>query len=644
MACATRSGKQRLKRAFCLLILSLVGAMPALSAQEPQISGQLNASRIFVGESVVYSIMVSNVEDPPEPDLSSFDDFDVEFLGQQSQNSRSVVIINGVRKDTNKFGKLFQYSLTPSRVGTLTVPAPKVLIDGEELLGEPLTLVVCGASEQETVFLKTLVEPAEVYPTQKFTVTLQIDVRRLPGTFQDRSPLSIQDPVKLNIPWLSEDSIPNCTPQTEPQKVLEPMLAQRGQQDGFAINGFSVSARSFFGRSRAAQFIPPSQNVTLKLKDGTDADFIRYSIKQTFVAERSGEVKISPATIKGLFAVPEVLPIEGDELFAVSDSPTLKVLDVPTEGRPRTFCGGIGQFEVAATVAPANVNVGDPMTLTLNVFGEGTLDLIVPPDLKNVEGFKDKFRLYEPTSRSVDNGRIFTFTLRPETDDIQEVAEIPISYFDVEQGEYVTVKTDAIPLTVTKREALQVEDIVSETGNQSTEQEASVLQQNKAGLAANHSTMSPPTSSLLTWKQWCLLWGLVVAATGCTRLLVTAGQNRNSDPIALRRRQAFTNAKAALKTAEATASGSGKVPADSLSKLLIALVADSTGQQTSGMTSSETVATLAGLGISPEIQQQTTSFLNDCDAARYGASNDDQTSLLSRCSELVATLTKELRK
>lgn len=618
---------------------------PSAFGQDPEISAELNSPRIFIGESVTYSVMVSNVDNPPEPDLSDFDGFDVQLVGQQSQNSQSTTIINGVRTDSRRYGKMFQYRLTPNEAGTLTIPAPKVEIDGAVIQGKPLILLVKGASDQETVFLKTFVEPADqLFPTQKFTVTLQIDVRRLSGDLKERSPLSIQETVQLRIPWLTADGIANCTPQSEALDVLQPMLAQQRQQDGFGINDLSVGARSLFGRSRSAQFIPPSQDVTRKLKDGSEAEFVRYTIQQDFRAERAGMVRVPAASIKGLFAIPETQPIEGEELYAVSNVTTLKVSDVPTEGRPDTFYGGIGTFEIDATVTPQNAQVGDPMTLTLNVIGDGTLDLIVAPDLANMKEFKDRFRIYEPTSKFFKGGRSFTFTVRPESDQVTELPEIPFSYFDVEEGKYSTVRTAAIPLTIIKAAKLNMNEVIADQpGRDQGAEAAANLQQNKDGLAANKLTMVAATSKWLTWKQWSVLWALIVVATGCLRMLTTAGRNKNSDPETLRRRLAFSNATTALQAAETASSESEAVPADALGRILIGLVADSTGQQASGMTSTETVATLAGLGINRDIQEQTANFLQDCDAARFGASNDDQERLLKRCQDLVKLLAKELK-
>lgn len=612
------------------------------TAQEPQISAQLNASEVFVGESLYYTVEISNVDDPPEPDLSEFTDFDVRLQGQRSQNSMSVVIVNGSRRETRRFGKVFQYALTPKKTGQLTLPAPKVVIDGEEIQGQPLTLTVKGESDQETIFLNTSVQPGKVYPTQQFTVTLEIDVRKLPEPLAQRSPLSIQETVALSVPWLSEDGLPNASPESEPLEVLRPMLANRGQQDGFGINAYSVGGASLFSRSRPAQFVPPSKDVTRTLKDGTQADFVRYTIQQTFRAERPGKISVPAASVKGMFAIPESDPIDGEQLFAIGNEASLEVSEVPLENRPDTYCGGVGTFEVSASVAPSEARVGDPMTLTLNVFGDGTLDLIVPPDLERMDGFAEQFRIYEPTSKSVSNGRTFTFTLRPETADVTEIAPIPFSFFDVEKGEYVTAKTEALPVSIQPATQLQMQDIVTDVGS-SEPQDPNNAPQKAGGLVANHRTLAPAVAESLTWRQWCSLWALILFGTVSVSMIRSAGKNRRQDPVRLRKRRAFTTAANAMKTAETAASQPDGVSAMALGKIVTGLIADVTGQQATGMTSSEATATLAGLGAPEELQQKTKQLLDDCDAARFGASAQDQQGLLTRCRELVGELTKELR-
>ena len=71
-------------------------AAPAARGRQPQITAALGQDEIYEGQSVVYRVIVENVENPQTPELRGMDDFDVAFLGQQSLDSQQITIINGV--------------------------------------------------------------------------------------------------------------------------------------------------------------------------------------------------------------------------------------------------------------------------------------------------------------------------------------------------------------------------------------------------------------------------------------------------------------------------------------------------------------------------------------------------------------------
>ena len=95
-------------------------------------------SEIYEGQSVVYRVIVDNVENPPTPELRGMADFDVAFLGQQSRDSHQVTIINGVMNEVNHRGREFHFRLTPKRSGEFTIPPPEIKVDGKTLVGEKL--------------------------------------------------------------------------------------------------------------------------------------------------------------------------------------------------------------------------------------------------------------------------------------------------------------------------------------------------------------------------------------------------------------------------------------------------------------------------------------------------------------------------
>ena len=75
---------------------------------------------------------------------------------------------------------------------------------------------------------------------------------------------------------------------------------------------------------------------------------------------------------------------------------SVEVREVPSP-RPATFCGGIGDYRLAASANPTALRVGDPLTLTLDI-ERGRGERIARPDLG--AGPRGQFLSSPPISRS----------------------------------------------------------------------------------------------------------------------------------------------------------------------------------------------------------------------------------------------------
>ena len=83
--------------------------------------------------------------------------------------------------------------------------------------------------------------------------------------------------------------------------------------------------------------------------------------------------------------VPITIEAVADHGFAVAE-----------EGRPADFSGAVGQWNLEVTAKPTEVAVGDPITFTIKVSGNGNIDTV--PSLKL--GGLDEFKTYEPTEKT----------------------------------------------------------------------------------------------------------------------------------------------------------------------------------------------------------------------------------------------------
>jgi hypothetical protein len=76
------------------------------------------------------------------------------------------------------------------------------------------------------------------------------------------------------------------------------------------------------------------------------------------------------------------------EVTVSSPTADLKVLPLPTEGRPRDFSGAVGSFKIASELSAAHSAVGEPLTVRLKISGSGNFDRVDTPMLDKLEQWK----------------------------------------------------------------------------------------------------------------------------------------------------------------------------------------------------------------------------------------------------------------
>jgi len=628
-----------------LTCLLLAGMVTSAAAQEPELLVEIEKQEIYAGESVLYRVTLNHVENPVAPELVGFDAFQVTPAGERSLDSRQITIINGRRSEVVRRGRQYNYQLTPRRSGQLTIPAPTASLDGQVLTGREIKLKVVPPDDQEGVILEFTTDHESVYPMQPFELKLTIAVKDLPGELKDRDPLSVQPkPPALEVAWLSDERLPKgIQPKQSWRQLLEPLVSRRGH--GFQMNNIgSSSVFSLFG-NEATRFHPPPQRTSRKAADGEELGYWEYQFKRTLLPRQQGKYTFSPATIKGTFADRiEQGQLAGKRIYALSRGVDVEVKDVPREGRPDSYIHAIGQFKVQTTLTPTSVRVGDPMTLTLTLTGEGTLADARPPTIAALPGIENVFRTYEATEESSGGKRRFTYSLRPLSTDVAELPSIPVSYFDVEAEAYVTIATDPIAVTVQAAETLSSSDIVA-APSQSAEP-GSDLEVSAAGIFANDSNLSGLRNQRIRPERWLALW---TAMFGCwigTTLVMRYVQQVREDPALLRRRSAPARARVNLETAATLlSSGSAAEVCESLRRTITSLVADYANVSAAGLTPRETKQQLQALGVESAVGIQAQELLNACEGARYGAAAaEDVAQLHAGAARLVEQILSELGK
>ena len=482
----------RLIRSAMAPVAALLFAV-LLSAQQQPFGAQVavQSDRVYVGQPFVLQIQTQGADRPQKPDLSGLKDFTIQELGGQQNNSQSITIVNGEVTRHETRGYTFNYRLTPKRAGELLIP--------------PITVRAGGAAATtNSVHIRAL--PPVESNDFKFTLSLS------------ESKCYIGQPVVLVAAWYVGLDVKSF------QFNIPILDDPRFTFHDFPLN-ITANNRDDYVQVRAG-------NQRLIGKRGVGAlagrQFTTLTFQKVLIPQKTGTIRFPQSSVSGQ-AVREVrsrsrgifddfigLAGRGQlETFVVPSNETLlEVRDLPAAGRPPNFSGLVGRYKVEADASPNEVNVGDPITLTLRISGSDYLQSIRAPDLRQQAALAHDFRVPEDMAAgSVEKGaKVFTQTIRANNPDIREIPPIELSYFNPDSGQYESAKTPPIPIEVkgtrivTARDA---EGLQGETGIVHTEVESS-----EGGIAHNYEgddlLVSQP-SGAAAWLRsplWTLAIGL----------------------------------------------------------------------------------------------------------------------------------------
>ena len=141
-----------------------------------------------------------------------------------------------------------------------------------------------------------------------------------------------------------------------------------------------------------------------------------------------------------------------------TDPHTLEVLPLPEEGRPGSFRGHVGTLEAVSWVDRNRAEVGDVVTLQVEVSVEGAVEALPDPEIVFPDGFEV---LYEPEPGTdaawrrwgLSGTRTYTYRLTATTPGTFVIPAVEMSYFDAETESYGTTRTHPFTVTVAPAEA-----------------------------------------------------------------------------------------------------------------------------------------------------------------------------------------------
>jgi hypothetical protein len=321
----------------------------------------------------------------------------------------------------------------------------------------------------------------------------------------------------------------------------------------------------------------------------------------------------------------------------------ITVKPLPTEGKPANFSGMVGNYSFSADFDRTELKVGEAMTLTINIKGDGLPGSITDPKLPDFGEFRSVPPENELNKKIVGNKVITTKNIRvflyPKKKGEFTIPEITYSWFNPSKKKYETAKAGPWNVTVEKGEAAP-EAIFQAPVAQGP---AAVQKQEIESLGSDirfiHK-VNEAKDNTAPYKN-IIYWVIFAAAIPFYLIVTFAVRSRrkhNSDAALVRKGKADKMLKARFADARtALQKGDAKALYAALENGLINYLSDKTNLEFKGMTRPQMKEELAKLGVKDETIAAIDSWLEKCAFARYAPVNptkDEQQKMLNDVEKL----------
>lgn len=212
---------------------------------------------------------------------------------------------------------------------------------------------------------------------------------------------------------------------------------------------------------RNPEFVPPALQGVMAFDLGTPtraaarasdgSPFEAYLFRRALFPVAPGTLQI-PSPQLSYRLPPNAGYFSREESFMVrAESTTVVVRPLPETGRPATFSGAVGQYTVAARLDAAEVMQGEPLLLTVRVYGVGNVALLTRPSIvvswgTTVNG-SERVAI-DTSTRRVRGEKEFDFVITPRDTGAVELSPVTYAYFDPARSVYAIASTPALPLRI----------------------------------------------------------------------------------------------------------------------------------------------------------------------------------------------------
>ena len=372
-------------------------------------------------------------EEPvPEAPALEIDGCEVLFLGVDPSVASRIEIVNGRRSEWRDVTFHYRWRVTATSAGRYTVPAQRIEQAGIEARVGAVAFDVSEVPATDDMVVRLRLPERSVWVGETFDATVEWLLAKDVDSYEFAVPLFDLDGVQVEAPGSGGDSVLFAVGA---QQIRLPLTRAQVREGGRSYTRFSFPARITLASVGTLDLAPV--RVVARLQSGTTRDAFGFRRPRYELFRAEGERQ------------------------------RLTVRPLPQAGRPATFVNAIGEgFAIDVRASRTVVSVGEPIELVVSLRGAPPLTGLSLPPLDGPGALPAAlFGVPEGSlAGTVDEEtgtKRFPVTVRIKSAEVREIPSLEFSYFDPRAGEYRTVNSEPVAVSVGAGQLIGAADVVA---------------------------------------------------------------------------------------------------------------------------------------------------------------------------------------
>ncbi|GAB4330677.1 MAG: BatD family protein [Bacteroidales bacterium] len=330
-----------------------------------------------------------------------------------------------------------------------------------------------------------------------------------------------------------------------------------------------------------------------------------------------------------------------------SNSLTVNVKPLPSEGKSAAFKGAVGQFSISSDIDRTELKTNEALNLKIVISGKGNIELIDEPPVR----FPPDFEVYDPkvtkkindTPSGVSGVKSFEYLIIPRAAGDFTIDPVPFTWFDPEKRKYVSAGTPQYKIHVEK--GTGDEQTVAVGGN-INRSDIRFIGSDIRFIKTGNPHLKASGDYFFASTLWYLLLLLPLVLFIVIVIIRKKELQRRSNVALMRNRKATKIARKRLKKAEQLMK---EKQADAffeeVSDAIWGYLSDKFTIPLASLSMETVEEKLKSRDLAPETIKKITDLLNRCEFARFAPSGKSESmeSLFGDAASLIMQIEKEVK-